>query len=160
MIKADAGQDVNAERRCPCIAFWPVASGAPIIDARLSSESVELTIQPYHPDGFHPSAGGARPFFRGEKMVIIPALDWLLAHWRGDPAAAPCAPLPLSHSAAEARVNAELPLQKRRSCAALLGSRELTYRAKPPLAALLRPTGSPGPQGLERRRPDFQASIV
>lgn len=93
-------------------------------------------------------------------MRIFPALDWLRAHWRGDPAAAHRAPLPLSRSAAEARVNAELPLNRRSACAALLGGRHLPYRARPPLAALLRPTGSPGPQGLERRRPDCHASMV
>ena len=50
-------------------------------------------------------------------MAIIPALNWLLAQWRGDPVA-PTTPLSVSHGAAEARVNAELPLQKRCSCAA------------------------------------------
>lgn len=93
-------------------------------------------------------------------MAILPALKWLLAHWRCNPVAVPCAPLSLSQGAAEARVNAELPLQKRCLAAALLGSRELTYRARPPLAALLRPTGSPGPLGLGQRRPDFHASLV
>ena len=77
-------------------------------------------------------------------MAIIPALDWLLAHWRGG-TAAPQGPPLIARSAAEARVNAELPLARRCSTATLLGGQDVRCRATPPLAALLRPVAVPAP---------------
>jgi hypothetical protein len=78
-------------------------------------------------------------------MAIIPALDWLLAHWRGG-TAAPQGPPLIARSAAEARVNAELPLARRSSTATLLGGQVVPCRATPPLAALLRPVVVPAPE--------------
>jgi hypothetical protein len=75
-------------------------------------------------------------------MAILPALDWLLAHWRGGTVAPQVPPL-IARRAAEARVNAELPLARRRSAATLLGGQVLPCRATPPLAALLRPVTVP-----------------
>lgn len=75
-------------------------------------------------------------------MAIIPALDWLLARWRGGTAAPQVLPL-IARSAAEARVNAELPLARRSSVATLLGGQVVPCRATPPLAALLRPVAVP-----------------
>jgi hypothetical protein len=77
-------------------------------------------------------------------MAFIPVLHWLLAHDVRGAAAAPCAPLPLTLSAAEARVNAELPLHRRSSDAALLGGRAIQCCNCRPLAALLR-QASPTP---------------
>ena len=76
-------------------------------------------------------------------MAILPALDWLLAHWRSGTAAPQVQPLIGDRPAAEARVNAELPLARRRSAATLLGGQVLPCRATPRLAALLRPVMAP-----------------
>lgn len=78
-------------------------------------------------------------------MAIIPALDWLLAHWRGGTAAPQVPPL-IARSASEARVNAERPLSRRSSAATLLGGQVIPCRATPPLAALLRPVAMPAPE--------------
>lgn len=109
------------------------------------AEKVELTDQPFSSTrtGSHPVPWGWPSMFSGEKMVITPTcIVWVIVFAHDTRATAPEVP---SMDIGEIcqRIDAEHPLAKRSTHAALLGGCQLPPGRRPRIAALLRAPQSP-----------------